>query len=108
MFCSIVSLAFDIWQLLSQMPSSPVASFRCKPASSLPQLPTHQLASSGAEGVDLGKLVAIQSSGQGPINLSQPRVTSGCFPETSGKYPSLSHCTGSAVWGGRRVGDRGL
>lgn len=31
----------------------------------------------------------IQSRGQGPIHLSQPRVTSGCFPETSGKrFPS--------------------
>lgn len=32
-------------------------------------------------------LVAIQSGGQGPTDLSQPRVTSGCFPEASGKSP---------------------
>ena len=48
--------------------------------------------------------MAIQSGGQGPAYLSQPTVTSGCFPETSGKEPPLSHCTGSAVWGAHRVG----
>ena len=50
--------------------------------------------------------MAIQSSGQGPTDLSQPRVTSGSFPETSGKYPPLSHCTGSAVWEDAESGGR--
>ena len=31
---SIISLAFDIWQLLGHMPGSPAASFNCRPASS--------------------------------------------------------------------------
>lgn len=53
MLHSICSLAFNIWQLLSQAPGSPVALLSGKPACSPPPLRTCQLAFPGAEGVDL-------------------------------------------------------
>lgn len=99
----IFSLAFDIWQWLTQMPGSPIVSFSCKPASSHHSLPANQLPLVLKEWTRAG-LVAIQSGGQGPTALIQLRVIPGCFPEASGKYPPLSHCTGSAAGGGPGVG----
>lgn len=79
---------------------------RDRPASRPPLLPTHQLACSVLREWTQGRTVAIQSGGQGPTYLSQARVTSGGFLETSGKSFPFSHCTGSAVWGGCRAGGR--
>lgn len=104
MLHSICSLAFDIWQLLSQLPGSPDVLFSCKPASSPPPLPTCQLAFPGAAGVDLWWDGGYSEQWSGPNRLEPTQSDLWKLSGNLWQVPSPLTLHRLSCLGGRRVG----